>query len=522
MGETKHDGLAVPGRVVLAYEPQFALGPLCVDPPTRQITCNGRNETLEPRVMQVLVALARADGAIVTRDELIERCWDRRIVTDDAINRVISRIRHVAEDIGVGSLKVETITKVGYRLVEQPADELRTVTFPSLRFSQTMQGAAVSRRGVIAGAGAAAVVLSAGALFWTKAWRHRPVAEADQLYRRGALLMREGLPGQVRQSIAYYERAVAIDPEYADAWGALALSYSHLLEGYDPSEVASLPGRIRSAARRALALDRGNADAQLALIFTTPNFRNWASKEVELRRVVDRHPRHWLAHGRLAILLYQVGRLSEGMDLHRRALEIEPMLPVSHFFIIKNLSALGRPQETEAAIDKARERWPAHPMLWAAKFDHLVFSGRPKAAAAFVVEPDSLPSGFGPAQIDRRLRLARALDTWQPTDIEASVDDHRKLALEDVAFIPVAAKVFAALGHPDLTFASLERYYFNRGPFGAPSPIGRYLRPHTDDLYSSPMMALRTDSRFARLLREIGLEAYWRQTRTVPDFRRAI
>ena len=70
-------------------------------------------------MLQVLVALARAGGAIVTRDELTTRCWDGRVVGEDAINRALSRIRHVAAGIGEGSFKVETIAKVGYRLVAQ-------------------------------------------------------------------------------------------------------------------------------------------------------------------------------------------------------------------------------------------------------------------------------------------------------------------------------------------------------------------------------------------------------------------
>ena len=69
-----------------------------------------------------------------------------------------------------------------------------------------------------------------------------------------AVLTREALPGQIRQSVSYFERAVAIDPTYADAWGALALTYSHLLQGYDPAELDSLPGRIRAAAQRSLEL----------------------------------------------------------------------------------------------------------------------------------------------------------------------------------------------------------------------------------------------------------------------------
>ena len=113
MGEDKHDGLAIPGQIVLAHEPPFTIGQLRVEPSTRQVVSDGSSETLEPRVMQVLVALGRANGGIVTRDELIDWCWGGRIVGEDAINRAIFRLRQVAAEIGDGSFGVETITKVG-------------------------------------------------------------------------------------------------------------------------------------------------------------------------------------------------------------------------------------------------------------------------------------------------------------------------------------------------------------------------------------------------------------------------
>jgi DNA-binding winged helix-turn-helix (wHTH) protein len=109
-------------RVSLAHEPAFALGPLAIEPALRRIVhSDGREEFVEPRVMQVLVALARADGTILSRDDLILSCWEGRIVGEDAINRVMSRLRRLSETLGRGAFRVETITKVGYRLVPEAA-----------------------------------------------------------------------------------------------------------------------------------------------------------------------------------------------------------------------------------------------------------------------------------------------------------------------------------------------------------------------------------------------------------------
>jgi DNA-binding winged helix-turn-helix (wHTH) protein/tetratricopeptide (TPR) repeat protein len=517
MGQFRQDGLAIPGRVVLAHEPPFNLGSLRITPGTRQAQNGSRSETLEPRVMQALVALARAEGEIVTRDELIDRCWDGRIVSDDAINRVLSRIRQVANGVGGDSFCVQTIPKVGYRLTH---GAVVPPTSGGSADQATPRRRLASRRAVLAGAVATVAAGGAAGLVWQRPWRHRPIPEAQQLYERGMLLSREGLPGQVKQATSYFERATAIDPEYSDAWGALALSYSHLLHGFDDAELGSLPGRIRAAADRALKLDPDNADAQLALIFMTPYFGNWTAKERQLRQITEVHPRHWLAHARLGVLLYQVGRLTDGIEQHRKAVEIEPTLPIAYYFMIRALSALGRAQEAEALINRARDRWPAHPALWIATFSHFLFSGRPKSAAAFVINPDTLPSGFGPAQVEWRVTLARAIDSQAPRDVEASLEKQRQLAAADAESIPFAAMVFAALGRPDLVRGSIERYFFDRGSFGSPLPRVRYRDPSTDFLFSAPMAAVRAKPEFPSVIRELGLDIYWRQTSTTPDYRR--
>jgi Tol biopolymer transport system component/DNA-binding winged helix-turn-helix (wHTH) protein len=116
---------ARPGPIRLAGEPPFELGGLSVRPSTREAAFAGGQELLEPRVMQVLVALAGRAGEVVSRDELIERCWDGLAVGDDAINRCIGRLRRLAGAAG-GAFAVETISRVGYRLTvldEAPAPD---------------------------------------------------------------------------------------------------------------------------------------------------------------------------------------------------------------------------------------------------------------------------------------------------------------------------------------------------------------------------------------------------------------
>lgn len=116
---------SVAGRVVLAREAPERIGALLIDPPRRRVAHDdGREEILEPRVMQVLVALARASGEILTRDELLEACWGGVVVGEDALSRVIGRLRRLSEGVAADVFELETITKVGYRLVT-PGDRAR-------------------------------------------------------------------------------------------------------------------------------------------------------------------------------------------------------------------------------------------------------------------------------------------------------------------------------------------------------------------------------------------------------------
>ncbi|MEO8547346.1 MAG: winged helix-turn-helix domain-containing protein [Sphingomicrobium sp.] len=102
-------------RIELAAEPSFALGPVWVDPSAHEITIAGAAQRMQPQTLKVLVALNDRVGKVVTRQELIDRCWDGRIVGEDVINRCISLLRRFA--VEAGGFRIETVPRAGYRLV---------------------------------------------------------------------------------------------------------------------------------------------------------------------------------------------------------------------------------------------------------------------------------------------------------------------------------------------------------------------------------------------------------------------
>ena len=154
------------GVIQLAGAAPFDLGTVRVNPPAREVERGGRRVVLEPRVMQALVALASVRPAVVTRDELIARCWDGRYVGDNAIHRVMSRLREVATDLGDGAFRIETIARVGYRLVVDESGSTPSLSTPSKKTPRP--AAALSPRMVVA----IAVLLGLAGLATALAWVH--------------------------------------------------------------------------------------------------------------------------------------------------------------------------------------------------------------------------------------------------------------------------------------------------------------------------------------------------------------
>jgi DNA-binding winged helix-turn-helix (wHTH) protein len=131
-------------RIMLAHEAEFTLGGLRISPPKREVVAGAAREVLQPRIMQVLVVLARRRGQVVSRDELIRTCWDGYAVSDDAIHRCIGRIRRLSE--AHGGFCLETVPRVGYQLTEAPVAPEPVALWrarPPLQLVLTLAAAAV-------------------------------------------------------------------------------------------------------------------------------------------------------------------------------------------------------------------------------------------------------------------------------------------------------------------------------------------------------------------------------------------
>ena len=98
-------------------QPVVYVGEWLVTPSVNQISRQGRQLTLEPRLIDLLVFFARHPGQVLTRDELIDNVWTRSVVTGHVVTQSISELRKSLKDGDANAPEyIVTVPKRGYKL----------------------------------------------------------------------------------------------------------------------------------------------------------------------------------------------------------------------------------------------------------------------------------------------------------------------------------------------------------------------------------------------------------------------
>ncbi|NIB42711.1 tetratricopeptide repeat protein [Pseudomaricurvus alkylphenolicus] len=108
----------------------FILGEWRVEPLNGGLVKAGHRQHLEPKVMDVLLCLARAGGETVSREQLLSEVWAGVVVSEEVLTRAVSELRSLLGDTAREKRFVGTVPKRGYRLLLQPQPLQESVPAP--------------------------------------------------------------------------------------------------------------------------------------------------------------------------------------------------------------------------------------------------------------------------------------------------------------------------------------------------------------------------------------------------------
>ncbi len=156
----------------MADEKKFRVGNYTIDPALFRVTSGSEVVPVEPKVFDLLVYLIRHRDRVLSRDELFQKVWDGREVSDATLSNHIKSARRALGDSGELQQTIQTVRGRGYQFVA-PVTELQVAAESSGDQKQPVAAvAARSRRRqawLLPLAAAFLVVVATGALVWRMA-----------------------------------------------------------------------------------------------------------------------------------------------------------------------------------------------------------------------------------------------------------------------------------------------------------------------------------------------------------------
>jgi TolB-like protein len=96
---------------------QHRFGPYVLDVEQCELREDGVRRPVEPQVLALLTLLVENRHRVISKDELVERIWDGRAISDAAIASRVKAARQAIGDDGASQGAIRTIHKLGFRFV---------------------------------------------------------------------------------------------------------------------------------------------------------------------------------------------------------------------------------------------------------------------------------------------------------------------------------------------------------------------------------------------------------------------
>jgi len=313
-------------------------------------------------------------------------------------------------------------------------------------------------------------------------------AEAYDLYLRGRQLLNARRVAQIRESIDYFQRAVARDPGFAPALAAMAVAYVSL-PIYSDEPVEQLHSMAEEAVQRVLTLSPENAEAHAVRAWLAQYEGEWRRAEFGYFAATSMDPNDVTTRVWYSGFLLIAGKLEQGQLQAERALELDPDNPLTRAAAATAAMVRG---ENESCVENAA----AARELGFSSFVNNLEGICLARLGRFDDASEALTMALAPMQGDSALAsLAATLPgATSLQEAAASAMAGADLWQND----PWAMWLAAAAGEQDRAFARINEGFVDGG----------YL--HAQLLWTPETAVLRGDPGFLKIMRDSGIARIWR------------
>ena len=269
----------------------FQFGGFVLVPSERLLMRNGEALPLTPKAFDLLVALVRRSGHLVSKDELLQEVWPGRFVEEVNLSVNVSTVRKALGRNPDGTTLIQTVSKSGYRFVAPVA-------------------AGHSTRASL-GPGV------------THAVSANP--DAYRAYLEGRYHWSQRSEAGLKKGIDAFQSAVTCDPGFAAAHSGIADSYAALgyLSFISPADAFPL---ARRHALLALERDAALAEPHASLGYVKFYFDwDWSGAEKEFQQAIALDSDWAASHQWYSIYLLAAGRPIDALREIRLARESDPL-----------------------------------------------------------------------------------------------------------------------------------------------------------------------------------------------------
>ncbi|MEM6640349.1 MAG: tetratricopeptide repeat protein [Pseudomonadota bacterium] len=192
----------------------------------------------------------------------------------------------------------------------------------------------------------------------------RPTESIDayRLYLRGRKAWHQRTSDSNAEAIELFERALALDPNYAQAWSGLADAYN-FASSYGNMSAAESVEKSREAAEKALALDPKLPEAHASLGLVLSDEGRYPEAAVSYQRAIELNPNFANARMWYGSVLSWVDQ-DAATEQRRLAAELEPLSPIAVQLYGEALARGGRTDDARREFLKVTDFAPEFPLVY--------------------------------------------------------------------------------------------------------------------------------------------------------------